>query len=46
MLEQKEAELTKRDLEFQAKLVRFSIYTKDNELKQTKLARRYALHRE
>lgn len=41
-LRQAEADLSKRDLEFQAKLVRFEIFTKDNESKQKKLARRLA----
>lgn len=35
-----EADLSKRDLEFQEKLVRFKLFTKENESEKEKLARR------
>ena len=41
-IEQREADLCKRDLDFQAKIVRFKIFITENESKQQKLARRLA----
>ena len=40
VLRQREEELSKRDLEFQTKLIRFNLFIKENELKQKKLTRR------
>ena len=41
VVEEKNKEITKRDLEFQAKVVRAELFAKDSKAKQEKLAQRY-----
>ena len=41
VVEEKNKEITKRDLEYQAKVVRAELFAKDSKAKQEKLAQRY-----